>query len=158
MIGCKVSQLWGQFSLDKLVNLTTGTNWNFTRPQGCDRYKYLGSPNQIQNQIRLVLLVLTDTKIRYHYGKMANFVSPNQVQLQIGLVILVRPDTCDDTSQPYPYPTIMCDRSGILGLKFSYLSTLQKKLSERRQNARLSTTTTAVNSPSFGDEMRSISL
>ena len=89
---------------------------------------------------------------------MANFVSPNQVQLQIGLVILVRPDTCDDTSQPYPYPTIMCDRSGILGLKFSYLSTLQKKLSERRQNARLSTTTTAVNSPSFGDEMRSISL
>ena len=48
----------------------------------------------------LVLLVLTDTKIRYHYGKMANFVSPNQIQIQIGLVLLVRPDTCDDTSQP----------------------------------------------------------
>ena len=34
--------------------------------QGCDRYKYLGSPNQIQNQIRLILLVQTDTKIPYH--------------------------------------------------------------------------------------------
>ena len=31
--------------------------------QGCDRYKDFGSPNQIQNQIGLVLLVLTDTKI-----------------------------------------------------------------------------------------------
>ena len=29
-----------------------------------DTYKYFGSPNQIQNQIRLVLLVLTDSKIR----------------------------------------------------------------------------------------------
>ena len=37
--------------------------------QGCDRYKYFGSQNQIQNQIRLVLLVLTDSKILYHYGK-----------------------------------------------------------------------------------------
>ena len=37
-----------------------------TNIQGCDRYKYFGSPNQIQNQIRLVLLILTDTKIRYH--------------------------------------------------------------------------------------------
>ena len=34
--------------------------------QGCYRYKYFGSPNQIQNQVRLVLLVLTDTKIWYH--------------------------------------------------------------------------------------------
>ena len=33
-------------------------------------------PNQIQIQIGLVLLVLTDTKIRYHYGKMANFCIP----------------------------------------------------------------------------------
>ena len=68
--------------------------------QGCDRYKYFGSLNPIQNQIRLVLLVLTDTKIRYHYGQMTNFVSPNQMQIQIGLVLLVRPDTRDDTSQP----------------------------------------------------------
>ena len=70
------------------------------RGQGCDRYKYFGSPNQIQNQIRLVLLVLTNTKIRYHYGKMSNFVSPNQLQIQIELVLLVQPDTRDDTSQP----------------------------------------------------------
>ena len=55
---------------------------------------------RIQNQIRLVLLFLTDTKIRYHYGKMVNFVSPNQIQIQIGLVLFVRPDTRDDTSQP----------------------------------------------------------
>ena len=34
--------------------------------QGCDRYKYFGSTNQIQNQTRLVPLVLTDTKIQYH--------------------------------------------------------------------------------------------
>ena len=72
--------------------------------QGCDRYKDFRSPNQIKNQIRLVLLVLTDTKIRYQNGKMANFVStkvsPNQIQIQIGLVILERPDTRDDTSQP----------------------------------------------------------
>ena len=46
----------------------------------------------------MVLLVLTDTKIRYHYGKMANFVYPNQIQIQIGLVPLVQPDTLDDTS------------------------------------------------------------
>ena len=69
--------------------------------QGCDRYKAFVSPNQIQNQIRLVLLVLIDTKIQYHYGKMANFVSPNQIQIQIGLVHLVGPDTCGDTSQPW---------------------------------------------------------
>ena len=38
--------------------------------QGCDLYKYFGSSNQIQNQIRLVILVLTDTKIWYHnFGK-----------------------------------------------------------------------------------------
>ena len=37
-----------------------------TDRQGCDRYKYFGSPNQIQNQIRLVLMVLPDTKICYH--------------------------------------------------------------------------------------------
>ena len=49
--------------------------------QGCDRYKYFRSLNQIQNQIKLVLLVLTDTKIRYHYGKMANCVSPNRSKL-----------------------------------------------------------------------------
>ena len=61
------------------------------------------SLNQLQIQIRLVLLVLTDTKIRYHYGKMANFESPNQMQIQILLVLLVRPDTCDDTSQPCPF-------------------------------------------------------
>ena len=73
---------------------------SFHSVQGCDRYKYFGSLNQIQNQMRLVLLVLTDTKIQYHYGKMANFVSPNQIQIQIGLVLLVRPDTRDDTSQP----------------------------------------------------------
>ena len=33
--------------------------------QGCDRHRYFGSPNgpnQIQNQIRLVLLVLTDKR------------------------------------------------------------------------------------------------
>ena len=29
--------------------------------QGCNRYKYFGSPNQIQNQIGLVLLVWPDT-------------------------------------------------------------------------------------------------
>ena len=58
------------------------------------------SPNQIQIQIGFVLLVLTDTKIRYHYGKMANGVSPNQIQIQIRLVLLVRPDTHDDMSQP----------------------------------------------------------
>ena len=46
-------------------------------------------------------MVLTDTKIRYHYEKMANFVSPNQIQIQIGLVLLVRPDTRDETSQPW---------------------------------------------------------
>ena len=34
------------------------------RCQGCDQYKYFGYPNQMQNQIRLVLLVLTDKKIR----------------------------------------------------------------------------------------------
>ena len=56
---------------------------------------------QIQNQIRLVLLVLTDTKIQYHYGKMANFVSPNQMQIQIGFDLLVQPNTRDDTSQPW---------------------------------------------------------
>ena len=67
--------------------------------QGCDRYKYFGSPNKIQNQIRLVLLVLTDTKIQYHYGKMANFVFPNQIQDQIGFVLLVRSDTRDNMSQ-----------------------------------------------------------
>ena len=39
---------------------------NITCTQGCDRDKYFGSPNQIQNQIRLVLLVLPDTKIGYH--------------------------------------------------------------------------------------------
>ena len=54
-------------------------NWRHLLGQGCDRCKYFGSPNKIQNQIRLVLLVLTYTKIRYHYGKMANFVSPNQL-------------------------------------------------------------------------------
>jgi len=73
---------------------------NVNNRQGCDRYKDFGSPNPIQNQIWLVLLILTDTKIRYHYGKMANSVSPNQIQIQIRLVLLVRPDTCDDTSQP----------------------------------------------------------
>ena len=61
--------------------------------QGCDRYKCFGSPNQIQNQIRLVFLVLTDTKIQYYHGKMANFVSPNQMQNQIRLVLLVLTDT-----------------------------------------------------------------
>ena len=45
-------------------------------------------------------MVLTDTKIQYHYGKMENFVSPNQIQIQIGLVLMVRPDTRDNTSQP----------------------------------------------------------
>ena len=75
--------------------------WNHdTYRQGCDRCKYFGSPNKIQNQNRLVLLLLTDSKIRYHFMKMANFVSPSQIQIQIGLVLLVRPDTCDDTSQP----------------------------------------------------------
>ena len=59
--------------------------------QGCDRYKYYGSPNQIQNQIRLDLLVVIDTKIQYHYGKKANFVSQNQIQIQIGLVLFVGP-------------------------------------------------------------------
>ena len=68
--------------------------------QGCDRYKYFASLNPIQNQIRLVLFVLTDTKIQYHYRKMVNFVSPNQIQIQIGLVLLVRPDTRDTMSQP----------------------------------------------------------
>ena len=34
--------------------------------QSCDLYKDFVSPNQLQNQIRLVLLVLADTKIRYH--------------------------------------------------------------------------------------------
>ena len=68
--------------------------------QGCDRYKYVGSLNQIQNQIRLVLKVLTDTNIQYHCGKMANFVSRNQIQIQIGLVLLVRHDASDDMSQP----------------------------------------------------------
>ena len=77
--------------MDKRINM-----------QCCDRYKYFGSPNQIQDQITLVLLVLTDTKIQYHYGKMTNFVSPNQIQIQIGLVVLVWPDTCDDMSQPCP--------------------------------------------------------
>ena len=67
--------------------------------QGCDRNKYFGSPNQMQNQIRLVLLVLTDTKIWYHLGEKANFVYPNQIQIQIGLVLLVRPR--DDMSQPW---------------------------------------------------------
>ena len=43
---------------------------------------------------------LTYTKIRSHYGKMANCVSPNQIQIQIGLVLIVWPDTCDDTAQP----------------------------------------------------------
>ena len=59
------------------------------KAQGCDRYKYFGSLNQIKNQIRLVLLVLTDTKIQYHYEKTANCVSPNQIQIQIRLVLLV---------------------------------------------------------------------
>ena len=68
--------------------------------QGCDRCKDFGSLNQMQNQIRLVLLVLTDTKIPYHYGKMANFVFLNQIQNQIRLVLLVQPDTSDDMSQP----------------------------------------------------------
>ena len=36
------------------------------KQQVCDRCKYFGSPNQIQIQIRLVLLVLSDTKIHYH--------------------------------------------------------------------------------------------
>ena len=36
------------------------------RIQGWDRYKYFGSLNQIENQKRLVLLFLTDTKIRHH--------------------------------------------------------------------------------------------
>ena len=81
--------------------------------QGCDRYKYFGSPNQIQNHIRLDLLVLTDTKIRYHYRKVAKFVSPNQIQIQIGLVLLVRTNTCDDKSQPCM----------IVAWNFKYLST-----------------------------------
>ena len=72
--------------------------------QGCDRYKDFVSPNQIQNQIRLVLLVLTDTKIQYQKGEMANFVSPNQIQIQIGLVLLVRAYTHDGTSQPWWEP------------------------------------------------------
>ena len=37
-------------------------NRKITTVQGCDRYKYFGSPNQIQNQIRLVLLVLVRYK------------------------------------------------------------------------------------------------
>ena len=76
--------------------------------EGCDRYKDFVSPNKIQNQIRLVLLVLADTKIGYHNWKMENFVSPNQIKIQIRLVLLVRPDTCDDTSQPCPYGMVQC--------------------------------------------------
>ena len=77
--------------------------------QGCDRFKYFGSQNQIQNQIRLVLVVLTNTKIKYHSGKMLNFVSPNQIQIQIGLVPLVRTDTHEDTSQPWqPFTINVC--------------------------------------------------
>ena len=82
--------------------------------QGCDRYNYFGSPNQIQNPIRLVLLVLTDTKIRYHYGKMANFVSPNQIQIQIWLVLMVRPDAYDDTSR---FSSVCCPQ-GCDGYKY----------------------------------------
>ena len=78
--------------MDGSMQNPTYINGKKDGPQGCNRYKYLGSPNQIQDQIRLVLLVLNDTKIRYHYGKMANYVSPNQIQIRIGLVFLVRPD------------------------------------------------------------------
>ena len=88
-----------------LSDMANYTNVSMLHRQGGDRYKYFGSPNQIQNQFRLVLLVLlvlTVTKIRYHYGKMANCVSLNQIQIQIGLVLLVRPITRDDTSQPWP--------------------------------------------------------
>ena len=84
-----------------IISITVKTSYvSLGFDQGCDRYKYFGSPNLIKNQIRLVLLVLTDTNIRYHWGEMAKFVSPNQIQIQIGLVLLVRPNTPDDTSQP----------------------------------------------------------
>ena len=68
------------------------------------------SPNQIQNHIRLVLLVLTNTRIRYHQGTLANFVSPSQIQIQIVLVLLVRADTRDDTSQPFLPATSVYER------------------------------------------------
>ena len=85
--------------------------------QGCDRY--FGSPNQIQIQIRLVLLILTHTKIKYHYGKMGNFVSPNQIQIQIGLVLLVRPDTRDNTSQPCAFEAVRSRNLQLIALTTS---------------------------------------
>ena len=82
---CKLLDAWNmRLKCKEMTNVLASNR------QGWDRYKYFGSLNHIENQIRLVLLVLSDTKIRYHYGKMANFVSPNQIQIQIGLVLLVR--------------------------------------------------------------------
>ena len=88
---------WNSSLMPKLLSIKLDPS---VLAQGYDQIKYYGSPNLIQNQIRLVLLVLTDTMIQYHYGKISNFVFPNQIQIQIGLVLLVRTDTRDDRSQP----------------------------------------------------------
>ena len=71
---------------------------NYISYQGYYRYKYFGYPNQIQDQIRLVLFVLTDTKIRYHYGKMANFVS--HVTICRNLIVIVIVDHTTASVQP----------------------------------------------------------
>ena len=40
---------------DDVVLVTVAGHRSLAPHQGCDRYKYFGSPNQIRNQIRLVL-------------------------------------------------------------------------------------------------------